>query len=77
MYCITSCLPLLFIYRDGDEREGSGSTSRQGGAKRTGEKKKGKGKGAAVDSRGGLSESRLSAYGIKRDKKHRTKNKRK
>ena len=76
MYCISFSLSSL--YRDDNEGEGSGGTSRQGGGKRTGEKRKGRGKGAVVDSRGGgLSESRLSAYGIKRDKKHRTKNKRK
>ena len=76
--CIVSLVILSSsLYRDDDEGEGSGSTSRQGGGKRTGEKRKGRGKGAVVDNRGGLSESRLSAYGIKRDKKHRTKNKRK
>ncbi len=77
MYCISFSLSSL--YRDDNEGEGSGSTSRQGGGKRTGEKRKGRGIGTVVDSRGGggLSESRLSAYGIKRDKKHRTKNKRK
>ena len=70
--CVYSCLLLLYRQEEEGGGEGArGSTRSRHGHKSTGEGRKGKG---AV----GLSDSRLSAYGIKKDKKQsRDKNKRK